>query len=144
MNLSVNSNMSSNLYFPNIRIMFPSMYESQQLVHDLARYYIVKITHWLNNNSYNGLLKYFVVSNGDVSFIDNKNHLDESDDKYKTEKKIKYFISKFLKFDNVLKLIDKLKYETGLMAHEFRANGKFIKSMIYNVFKKQFDKNLHN
>lgn len=131
----------SNIYFPNIRIIFPHMYESKQLAHDLALHYRDKIVKWINDGSFDNLLKYIVIKDNRASVVENNDEYDKnkhiSGDK---QKKIKYFVSTFLTQEAMSSLIDKIKFETGLQIHEFNANKKLVKLCINDAFKRQFKK----
>ncbi len=120
-------------YYPNIKIMMTDLYDSNTIVFELAQEYREKITKWLKQTKFGSLLQYFVVKNGQAKFgiDDNNNHVNT---------KIKYIKKKILTPEMCIRLIEKVKMETGLSAHDFSINKKWVKYVIYNILKTKFKK----
>ncbi len=124
------------LYFPNIRVVMTDLYESDTAVAEVANYYRDKVYKWLKSGKYDQVLDYFSVSNGKVTF-DKGETTDANRDL-----KAKYVKEKYLSHTGMVKLVERVKRKTGILAYDFTKNQSVIKHAIKSIFKTQLEKHM--
>lgn len=128
------------LYFPNIRIMMTDLYETDAAIYEVASYYKKKIIHWFKSGDFDDILKYFIKKDGKISVVDTKK--DVSQTTADRHDKIKFITERFLTRDGMIKLVEQVKYKTGLGAYDFTRNNKYVKTVIKHIFKAQIRKHM--
>ena len=124
------------VYYPNIRIMMPDLYESDLTIKETAEIYRYKIIDWLKRGDYDDVLDLLTID--DRNIRPGKN---ETTDENRREK-IKYIKRKFLTESSMNAIIDNVKSKTGLSANEFIINRKIVKKAILKLFINKIKKYL--
>lgn len=122
------------IYYPNIRIVMTDLYESDTAVAEVANYYRDKVYKWLKSGKFDSILDYFTVDGNNISFKKG-----ETTDANRNAK-AKYIKNKYLTHIGMIKLVERVKQKTGLVAYDFTRNQSLVKHTIKNIFRSQLEK----
>jgi len=127
---------NDNIYYPNIRIMMPDLYETDLVIKETAELYRYKIIEWLKNGNFDNILNMLKIENDTVK-LGKSETTDEN-----RRAKAHYIKKKFLTETGITAIIQRVKDATGLAAGEMTFNKKIVKRTIQKLFKNKLAKHL--
>lgn len=122
------------LYFPKINVVMTDLYESDTAISQVALFYRDKVYKWLKSGKYDKILDYFTINNNKGSY----NTSQTTDDN--RHAKAKYVKNKYLSHDSMIKLVERVKRKTGILAYDFTKNNSTVKHAIKKIFIEQLKK----